>query len=83
MDAQELTMTPSRTAFKNTRVSDLSHHPDTVDEILSEQQAAIQHTTQLGLRKLGFWVKSLIWFLRLYVVFMVVVVIISVMHTIF
>jgi hypothetical protein len=83
MDTQELTMSPSRTAFKNTRVSDLSHHPETVDEILSEQQAAIEHTAQLGLRKLGFWVQSLIWFLRVYVVFMIVVVIINVMHTIF
>lgn len=82
MDIQELTMAPSRTAFKNTRVSALAHHPETVEEILSEQQEAIQHTAQLGLRKLGFWVKSLIWFLRVYVIFMVVVVIINVMHTI-
>ncbi len=81
MDINQMTILPPRNAFEKMRIAELANHPEVVKEILSEQQEALQHTSQLSLRKLGFGLKSLLWFLRLYVVFMTVVVVINVVHT--
>ena len=82
MDTNELTIGLPRNALKNLSIAELSDQPEVVEEILFEQKEASKRTSQLGIRKLGKGMKSLIWLLRLYVIFMVVVVIINVAHTI-
>ncbi len=81
MNTNELTMDLPRNALKNVSLKQLANQPEVVEEILSEQHDALQRTEQLGLRKLGWGLKSLIWVLRLYVIFMVIVVMINIAHT--
>lgn len=62
-------------------LTQLEEHPELVAEVLSEQHASWKRTEDLGLRPLGLGLHSLIWFLRLYVVFMVAVVGLNVFQT--
>lgn len=51
------------------------------DAAVAEYRESSSHIEGLGLRPLGTGLKSLIWGLRLYVLFMVVVVILNIVQT--
>ncbi|MCY0878073.1 MAG: hypothetical protein OWU84_03895 [Firmicutes bacterium] len=53
-----------------------------VQEALAEHQASVQHVERLGLKGLTPGLKLLIWGLRIYVLFMAVVVIVNVVQTV-
>ncbi|MCL5065410.1 MAG: hypothetical protein M1600_10135 [Firmicutes bacterium] len=59
-------------------LSDLDAQKIWVDEVLAEHRASQVQIEQLGLLKLSTGLKGLMWLLRLYVIFMVVVVIVNV-----
>lgn len=54
--------------------------PD-LEEALQEYQAALAHIQGLGIKPLSPSLKALIWGLRLYVVFMAIVVVFNVIQT--
>jgi len=60
---------------------DLQQRPELVQALLAEHEASVRKVEQLQPRKLGPGLKAVIWSLRIYVVFMVVVAIIQVIHT--
>ncbi|MCY0901869.1 MAG: hypothetical protein OWU32_06720 [Firmicutes bacterium] len=64
------------------RLDRLQRQPEVVGEILKEHVERQQQTEGLTLRKLSPGVKAMIWFLRLYVVFMTVVVVVNVVQTV-
>lgn len=64
------------------RVEALRGQPAVVQDILREHIESQQHTEGLTLRKLSPGVKATIWLLRLYVLFMAVVVVINVVQTV-
>jgi len=77
---EEARLAPS--AEREMRLDRLRRQPEVVGEILKEHVASQQQTEGLTLRKLSPGVKVMIWFLRLYVVFMTVVVIVNVIQTV-
>jgi hypothetical protein len=63
-------------------LSELSFSPLLVKKALQEHEESQNKTKHLGERKLGPGLKIFLWGLRLYVVFMVVVVVINVSRSI-
>ncbi|MCI0182856.1 MAG: hypothetical protein OWR52_07595 [Acidibacillus sp.] len=59
------------------QLKELHERPELVAQTLEEHQEAIEKISKLGLRPLSPMLKVTIWGLRLYVLFMVVVVIVS------
>lgn len=63
-------------------VEKLQAQPDLVQQVLEEHAQGLDRTERLTLRKLGPGLKVTIWLLRVYVLFMVVVVIINVFQNV-
>lgn len=63
------------------RINRLQQNPELVSELLQEHKQNMKQTSQLGLRRLGPGLKITIWSLRLYVLFMLIVVIMNIMQT--
>lgn len=53
-----------------------------VENVLAEHFAVRSHVRQLGRRRLTPGLKALIWFLRLYVLFMVTVTVVNVLESV-
>lgn len=81
MSGEQMTIATPRTPSKKMTVTEVIEHPELVEEVLLEQEEASRRIKKLGLRPLGKGLKSLIWGLRVYVFFMVVVVVINLVHT--
>jgi hypothetical protein len=64
------------------RLSELRHSPHLVKNILQEHKETQKRMQHLSERKLGPGLKIFLWGLRLYVVFMVIVVAINVSQSI-
>lgn len=62
------------------RLDDVLTHPEWVEKELAEQREAAQRLELLGERRLSPLLKALIWSLRVYVLFMAVVVIVNVVQ---
>ncbi|PWI58428.1 hypothetical protein BM613_03810 [Sulfoacidibacillus thermotolerans] len=62
------------------RLKELHEKPEVIEETLREHKEALQKVEQLGLRPLSPLVRVTIWGLRLYVLFMVVIVIVNVIQ---
>lgn len=69
-------------AVRDMDVEQLQRQPELVQRALAEHAEGLKRTEQLTLRKLGPGLKATIWLLRVYVLFMVVVVIVNVFQTI-
>lgn len=68
--------------FHGLRISELKEQPEVVHCLLHEHEESYRKTNNLTLRKLSPGLKALIWFLRVYVLFMIVVAVIQVVHSI-
>jgi len=75
-------MVSSESTVNRSDLSDLDAQKPWVDEVLAEHRASQVQINQLGLLKLSPGLKGLMWLLRLYVIFMVVVVIVNVFQQI-
>lgn len=62
------------------RLDDVLAHPEWVETELAEQREAERRLAQLQERRLGPALKALIWALRIYVLFMAVVVVLNVVQ---
>lgn len=62
-------------------ISQLVENPELVHELLLEHEESYNKTNTLTLRKLGPGLKITIWFLRVYVLFMIVVAVIQIINT--
>ena len=60
------------------RLEEVGGHPEWVDATLREHREAEQRVAELGRRRLSPPLRAVIWGLRVYVLFMVVVVIINI-----
>ena len=60
------------------RLEEIGGHPEWVDATLREHREAEQRVAELGRRRLSQPLRAVIWGLRVYVLFMVVVVIINI-----
>lgn len=67
-------------AFQGLGVSELKENPEAVHRLLQEHEESYRKTNSLTLRKLSPGLKATIWFLRVYVLFMIVVAVIQVVH---
>lgn len=63
-------------------ISELKEKPELVHSLLQEHEDSYRKTNNLTLRPLGPGLKTTIWFLRLYVLFMIVVAVINVVNSI-
>ena len=63
-------------------LSELRHKPQLVKNILQEHKECQHKTERLGERKLGPGLKIFLWGLRLYVIFMIVIVVINISQSI-
>ncbi|QSO53117.1 hypothetical protein JZ785_04285 [Alicyclobacillus curvatus] len=63
-------------------ISELKEKPEVVHRLLHEHEESYRKTNNLTLRKLSPGLKAMIWFLRVYVLFMIVVAVIQVVHSI-
>lgn len=59
---------------------EMEKHPELVEALLTEQKEAMQRLENMGRMPLGWGLKTLIWGLRLYVVFMLVAVAFTVVN---
>lgn len=59
----------------------IQENHELVDEALTEYRSSLAAIERLGLKTLSPGLRILIWALRVYVLFMVVVVVINVLHT--
>lgn len=71
-----------RSSVRDLDVQKLQTQPELVQQVLEEHVQGLGHTEQLTLRKLGPGLKATIWLLRIYVLFMVVVVVINVFQSV-
>lgn len=62
-------------------IPELTENPELVHSLLQEHEDSYRKTNNLTLRPLGPGLKAMIWFLRLYVLFMIVVSVIQVVRT--
>jgi hypothetical protein len=69
-------------ADQQERLSELRFNPHLIKNVLQEHEETQQRMRRLGERKLSLGLKIFLWGLRLYVGFMVVVVIINVSQSI-
>jgi hypothetical protein len=80
MVTEEWRLPGAQAPQRRERLDDVLTHPEWVDVELAEQREAEQRLAQLQERRLGPALKALIWTLRVYVLFMAVVVIINVVQ---
>ncbi len=66
----------------NLRLTDVCERPDLIEQTLKEHRNTQGRIQAVGRRTLGPWLKATIWGLRVYVLFMTVVVIINIVHTV-
>ncbi len=66
------------TGLGNLRLTDVYEHPVLIDQTLKEHQDSQERLRSLGQRTLTPWLTTVIWSLRVYVLFMVVVVIVNI-----
>lgn len=73
---------PENDSLHNMGISELAENPELVHRLLQEHEESYHKTSHLTLRPLGPGLKATIWSLRLYVLFMIVVSVIQIVHTI-
>jgi hypothetical protein len=73
---------PETEPLDKLNMSRLAQQPEKIRELLKEHAESEEKTKALTLRKLGPGLKITIWLLRIYVIFMAVVVVINVIQTV-
>jgi hypothetical protein len=82
MSVNPLELRPSRWFSRKPRMRDVLERPELADEVLAEYREAQVRIKTLGRATLGRKTRILIWALRIYVLFMLVVVAINIIQNI-
>lgn len=69
-------------SVSNLRLDDVRLQSGLVGAVLEEYRMSQDSIDQLGKRHLGPWTKTLMWVLRAYVLFMIIVVIVNVVQSV-
>jgi hypothetical protein len=77
-----LELRPSRWFSRKPRMQDVLERPEVADEVLAEYRESQARMETLGRATLGHKTRIMIWALRIYVLFMLVVVVINIIQNI-